>query len=177
MEQKDPTPLQDETIIEEKNIEKQEEAPASSNDKKTNKVKKPVTRKRTMITSIIISVISCLVGGFGGYVLYSGLNPEEDPIVIEKGNTSYDVQAIEASLEEGTFISLYQEKLQDPLNYMLDQFVSQTPYTLVIGKGVVHAVWSSRFFLPITALRRDSMLRRSPIPLWFILQIAITMMF
>lgn len=139
MEQKDPTPLQDETIIEEKNIEKQEEAPVSSNDKKTNKVKKPVTRKRTMITSIIISVISCLVGGFGGYVLYSGLNPEEDPIVIEKGNTFYDVQAIEASLEEGTFISLYQEKLQDPLNYMLDQFVSQTPYTLVIGKGVVHA--------------------------------------
>ena len=66
MEQKDPTPLQDETIIEEKNIEKQEETPASSNDKKTNKVKKPVTRKRTMITSIIISVISCLVGGFGG---------------------------------------------------------------------------------------------------------------
>ena len=84
MEQKDPTPLQDETITEEKNIEKQEEAPVSSNDKKTNKVKKPVTRKRTMITSIIISVISCLVGGFGGYVLYSGLNPEEDPIVIEK---------------------------------------------------------------------------------------------
>ena len=71
MEQKDPTPLQDETIIEEKKIEKQEETPASSNDKKTNKVKKPVTRKRTMITSIIISVISCLVGGFGGYD-YSG---------------------------------------------------------------------------------------------------------
>ena len=38
MEQKDPTPLQDETITEEKNIEKQEEAPVSSNDKKTNKV-------------------------------------------------------------------------------------------------------------------------------------------
>ena len=34
MEQKDPTPLQDETITEEKNIEKQEEAPVSSNDKK-----------------------------------------------------------------------------------------------------------------------------------------------
>lgn len=101
----------------------------------SNKPKK--SKKKTIIFSITIGVISATIGAMGGYVLYGNVHPEQDDIIIDKG-TKADSEKIQDSLNNGTLVEDYADSVYEIINYSCDLYAA-SPYSLTLGNGLVNA--------------------------------------
>ncbi len=95
-------------------------------------------KKKTILISTIVGVLSASVGAIGGYVLYKNVNPDQDDIVIEKSQ-KYDIDKIKKGIESKSLASDFSEDSYNLVNYAADLYASETPYCLTIGNGVVQA--------------------------------------
>ena len=110
---------------------------SSSSAKKIRKVKKqkaPASRKRVLLTSVFLSLVTTAVGGMGGYVLFDIFHPSETSSFVDY-QTDYDRKKISSALQQGKGTSL---SAIDLTNYALDLQV-ESPYALTIGTGLVNA--------------------------------------
>ena len=105
------------------------------NKGESNKPKK--SKKKTIIFSITVGVVSATIGAMGGYVLYGNVHPEQDDIIIDKG-TKADSEKIQDSLNNGTLVEDYADSVYEIINYSCDLYAS-SPYSLTLGNGLVNA--------------------------------------
>lgn len=110
-----------------------------STEKQAEAIKSVVgNKKKTIIISTIVAVLSASVGAIGGYVLYKNVNPEQDEIIIEKSK-KYDVDKIEKGIAAKSLATDFVTDSYNLINYGADLYATETPYTLTIGSGLVKA--------------------------------------
>lgn len=118
-------------------IKPEEQSKKGKKEKKLKKVKNqkaPASKKRVFFTSLFLSIITAVVGGMGGYVLFDIFNPTETNSFVDY-NTEYDAAKIQSALAAG---SANNQKAVDLANYALD-LQAKSPYALTIGQGTVNA--------------------------------------